>query len=394
MKINPKAPYICEPLRTPFGKFNGSLSQTRPDDLLANLLVTLKEKVEDRFSVDQVEDVIMGDSNGAGEDNRNVARMSLLLAHFPETIPGVTVNRLCGSGAEALAQASRLVTTGEVSCTIAGGVESMSRAPWIVQKTKEIPEKPELHQSAVGWRLINPLMPTQWTQSLGLCAEQVADEIGISRAAQDEWAYRSHQFAEKAWANGFHSAWVVPQGELVKDESIRAATTLEKFSELKSAFSEDGTLTAGNSSPLNDGAVASFITSGKFAVENNLKPLGSMLSVQTVGVAPHRFTTAPISAITKLLAKNNLKISDIALWEINEAFAAMVLTVLDGHKTIPIERVNIHGGAIAIGHPIGASAARAVIDCMRGLEKIGGGLGIAAACIGVGQGIAVLVEVS
>jgi acetyl-CoA acetyltransferase family protein len=394
MTINPNAAYICEPLRTPFGKFNGSLSQMRPDDLLANLLASLKEKVSDRFSIDQVEDVIMGDSNGAGEDNRNVARMSLLLADYPETIPGVTVNRLCGSGAEALVQASRLVRTGEVSCAIAGGVESMSRAPWIVQKTKEIPEKPELHQSAVGWRLTNPLMPSQWTQSLGLCAQNIADEVGITRVAQDEWAYRSHQYAEKAWSNGFHSAWVVPQGTLVRDESIRAETTLEKFSELKSAFSENGTITAGNSSPLNDGAVAAFVTSGKFAIDNNLHPLGSILSVQTVGVAPHRFTTAPISAITKLLAKNNLSATDIANWEINEAFAAMVLTVLDGIEAIPTEKVNIHGGAIALGHPIGASAARAVIDCMRGLEKIGGGLGVAAACIGVGQGIAVLVEVS
>jgi acetyl-CoA acyltransferase len=384
--------YICEPVRTPFGKFNGALASTRSDDLLAGVFTHLKEKIGNKFDLGEVEDVIIGDSNGAGDDNRNVARMSLLLAKFPSSIPGLTVNRLCGSGAEAIAQASRLVKTGEASCLIAGGVESMSRAPWIVEKAAEVPTEPKLHQSTVGWRLVNPLMPSQWTQSLGLCAEQVADELNISRQFQDEWAYKSHQFADQAWTNGFHSEWVIMGDKLQRDESIRPETTLQKFSELKSAFSVNGSLTAGNSSPINDGAVATLVTSGKFAREHDLQIVGSIKSVQVVGVDPHRFTTAPIGAINKLLAKNNLKVSDIKLWEINEAFAAMVLTVLDGVPGINLDTVNIHGGAIAIGHPIGASAARVVIDCMRGLRKFGGGLGIAAACIGVGQGIAVLVE--
>jgi acetyl-CoA acetyltransferase family protein len=391
--LGPNQAYLCDPVRTPFGKFNGSFASTRPDDLLAGVFMHLKEKIGNRFDITQVEDVIVGDSNGAGDDNRNVARMSLLLADFPSSIPGVTVNRLCGSGAEAIAQASRLIKTGEASCLIAGGVESMSRAPWIVEKEVEVPAEPKLHQSTVGWRLVNPLMPTQWTQSLGLCAEQVADELNISRQAQDEWAYRSHQFADQAWTNGFHSEWVIMKEKLQRDESIRPQTTLQKLSELKSAFSENGSLTAGNSSPLNDGAVATLVTSGKFAQEHGLQPIGLIKSVQVVGVEPHRFTTGPIGAINKILEKNDLKVSDIKLWEINEAFAAMVLTVLDGLPRIDVDKVNVHGGAIAIGHPIGASAARVVVDCMRGLIKRGGGLGIAAACIGVGQGIAVLVEV-
>lgn len=365
----------------------------RPDDLLAGVFTHLKEKIGNKFDLSEVEDVIIGDSNGVGDDNRNVARMSLLLAKFPSSIPGVTVNRLCGSGAEAIAQASRLVKTAEASCLIAGGVESMSRAPWIVEKSAEVPVEPKLHQSTVGWRFINPFMPSQWTQSLGLCAEQVADELNITRQAQDEWAYRSHQYADQAWKSGFHSDWVIMQDILSRDESIRPETSLQKFSELKSAFSENGSLTAGNSSPINDGAVATLVTSGKFAQEHGLNPVGLIKSVQVVGVEPHRFTTGPVGAIHKLLAKNDLKVSDIKLWEINEAFAAMVLTVLDGVPGIDLDKVNRHGGAIAIGHPIGASAARIVVDCMRGLQKLGGGLGIAAACIGVGQGIAVLVEV-
>jgi acetyl-CoA acyltransferase len=269
----------------------------------------------------------------------------------------------------------------------------MSRAPWIVERLgNDVPENPVFHQSTVGWRLTNPAMPTEWTQPLGRAAEKIAIELGISRGMQDEWALRSHQYAANAWNRGLHDDWVFAIGGITRDESIREDTTLERLAGLKSAFSESGPLTAGNSSPLNDGSVVSLISSVEGAGELGITPIVRIKSSRVVGVSPERFTTAPIFAIQKILAKNNLKISDIDVWEINEAFAAMVLTVLDAFPEIDLENVNMNGGAIALGHPIGASASRVVIDCGRQLARTGGRYGIAAACIGVGQGIAVLLE--
>jgi acetyl-CoA acyltransferase len=384
---------IAKAIRTPFGKYNGGLSRIRPDDLLSDLMSSLVSSIP-ALDAEEIDEVIIGNSNGAGEDNRNVARMSLLLAGLPVTLPGLTVNRLCGSGAEALSQAARIIRGNDATCILAGGVESMSRAPWIVEKTANQPENPTFHQSTIGWRLVNEKMPAVWTTSLGLAAENVALESGISRSEQDEWSLRSHIKAKAAWDNGFHGSWVRPIGEVFIDESIRADTSVEKLQGLRSAFSETGPVTAGNSSPLNDGAVLALITSERRSEELGLEPLGRILSTQVVGVSPERFTTGPIFAVRKLLQKNGLKVEDINLWEINEAFAAMVLTVLRSFPNLDHNLVNMNGGAIAIGHPIGASAARAVIDCARGLHQIGGGLGIATACIGVGQGIAVLVEVN
>lgn len=392
MSIDSNLPVIATAMRSPFGKYLGGLAQVRPDDLLSKLIKELVGTIP-ALDTDSIDDVIIGDANQAGDDNRNVARMSALLAGLPVSVPGVTINRLCGSSAEALVQAARLIRSGDASIVLAGGVESMSRAPWIVERLgNPAPDAPDFNQSTVGWRLINPEMPSQWTSSLGRSAEVVAESFGISRESQDEWALRSHTLAQDAWNSGFHSEWVLPIAGVSKDESIRADSSLEKLSGLKSAFSEGGSVTAGNSSPLNDGATLSLITDTRGASRMNLLPIASIVSAQVVGTEPHKFSIAPVYAIRKLLMRQGLSVSDIDVWEINEAFAAMVLSVLHELPEINIAKVNVNGGAIAIGHPVGASAARAVIDCARQLKRQGGRYGIAAACIGVGQGIAVLVQ--
>ena len=387
---------IAKAVRTPFGSYFGKLSQIRPDDLLANTIKELVKRVPD-FDLQSIDDVIMGDANGSGEDNRNVARMASLLAGLPVSTPGMTINRLCGSGAEAMVQAARSIQSGDNKYVLAGGVESMSRAPWIVQRhDKKPPEKvkvSQLNQSTVGWRMTNPLMPSEWTQSLGRCAEMVAEKFNISRQAQDEWAARSHQRALKAWESGIHDSFVYPIGGLTRDESIRPETTVETLAGLKSAFSENGAVTAGNSSPINDGALAALVTTGENARKLGINPICEITGSQVVGIAPHEFTRAPAQAIKKLMSKLNLKYEDVKVWEINEAFAAMVLSVLHEVPEIDRERVNVNGGAIAMGHPLGASGARVIVDAGRELQRRGGGIAIAAACIGVGQGIAVAVRV-
>jgi len=393
--------YIAEAARTPFGSYFGSLSGIRADDLLAITIKGLLAKVPN-LEAKSISDVVVGDSNGSGEDNRDVARMGVLLAGLPVTVPGVTVNRLCGSGAEAIIQAGREIQTGDARVVVAGGVESMSRAPWIVKRTtKKTPESvsvEELNQSTVGWRMVNPELPSEWTQSLGRCAESVAERIGISRAEQDEWALRSHIRAMEAWQKGFHSGFAFDFSGLTRDESIRPETSIEKLSTLPSAFSESGAGTAGNSSPINDGSVVTLLTTRDGIKElgidtNSSGGYGKILGSTVVGRAPHEFTLAPVDAVNALMTKLNLKFSEIKVWEINEAFSAMVLSVLHGLPEIDRERVNVNGGAIAMGHPIGASAARVIVDTVRELRRQGGGIGIATACIGVGQGIAVAVEV-
>ncbi len=393
--------YLVEASRTIFGSYFGALSNTRPDDLMASSLNGIVKKVKGLDSL-AIDDVIIGDSNGSGEDNRNVARMASLLAGLPATIPGVTVNRLCGSGAEAIVQGAREIRTGDAQIVIAGGVESMSRAPWIVKRhSKKSPESisvEELNQSTVGWRMVNPRFPTEWTQSLGRCAEEVAARRKISRGEQDEWALRSHTRALDAWTKGLHSGFAFDLVGLVRDESIRPESTLEKLASLPSAFSEGGAGTAGNSSPINDGSVATLLTTRDGITELGIDVstsggYGKILGSAVVGREPHEFTLAPIDAIRALMAKLSLKFADIKVWEINEAFSSMVLSVLHELPEIDREKVNVNGGAIAMGHPIGASAARVIVDTTRELRRRGGGIGVAAACIGVGQGIAVAVEV-
>jgi acetyl-CoA acetyltransferase family protein len=390
--------YLFEAVRTPFGRHRGGLAGIRTDDLAALPIAELLRRHPVLSEPDRVDDVILGDANGAGEDNRNVARMAALLAGLPASVPGVTVNRLCASGGEAITQAARAVGSGDADLVIAGGVESMSRAPFVLPKPDvPFPTEARLWHTQVGWRMVNPKFPPHWTASLGACAEGVAKELGISREEQDEWSLRSHQRAGAAWDAGLHDDYVMrvqgPSGTVKRDESIRADTTADKLAGLKPAFTKDGTVTAGNSSPVNDGAIAVLVGSQRAAADLGVPVLGRIVASVTVAVEPHRFSVAPVPAIRKVLSRSGLSISDIALWEINEAFAAMVLSCLDAFAQIDRERVNPNGGAIAIGHPLGASAPRVVVDACRGLGRLGGGYAVVAACIGVGQGLAMVVHV-
>lgn len=390
--MTPTRPVVAAAKRTMFGKNRGALSGIRPDDLLALSLRELAGSIPG-LDLTRVDDIVMGDANGAGEDNRNVARMGALLADFPVTIPGVTLNRLCGSGGEAIVQASRAVHSGDMDIVIAGGVESMSRAPFVLPKSdKPLDASMKLEQTTVGWRMINPAFPKNWTDSLGECAQRSAQELGIGRQEQDEWSVRSHELASAAWDRGVHDGFAFSVNNLTRDESIRPTTTLETLGALKPAFTADGTVTAGNSSPINDGSVAALITREEIAKALNLDSFASIVSSAVVAVEPDRFANAPVPAMHKLLQRNNLNFSDIDLFEINEAFAAMVLTVLREEPRIDVSKVNPNGGAIAMGHPVGASAARVVVDAARNLHARGGGRAIATACIGVGLGIAILLE--
>ena len=385
--------YILDAVRTPFGRFGGGLAKVRPDDLAAHVLTAVAATAS-RLDPGDVDDVVLGNANGAGEDNRNVARMAALLAGLPPSVPGVTVNRLCASGGEALVQAARAVRSGDADVVVAGGVESMSRAPFVLPKPDvPYPTEAKLFHTQVGWRMVNPAFPDHWTASLGACAELVATEKGIGRAEQDEWALRSHERAAAAWDRGLHDDYVLPVEGVKRDESIRPDTTLAKLGGLKAAFSKGGTVTAGNSSPINDGAIATLVGSRSTVDALGVEPLGRIVASATVGVEPHRFSVAPVPAIHKALARAGIAPADVALWEINEAFAAMVLSCLAELPDVDRDRVNTNGGAIAIGHPLGASAPRVIVDTCRELRRRGGGYGVAAACIGVGQGTAVVVKV-
>ena len=385
--------YILDAVRTPFGRYRGGLAAIRTDDLAA---LPLRELVRRNPALDPaaIDDVVYGNTNGAGEENRNVGRMAALLADLPVTVPGSTVNRLCASGGEAVVQAARALAVGDARYVVAGGVEGMSRAPYVIPKPDEaLPKSMAMHQTTVGWRMVNPRFPTQWTDSLGACAERVADELGIGRDEQDAWAVRSHQRAAEAWEKGLHDDYVMAVGDVTRDESIRPDSSLETLAGLKPAFTPDGTVTAGNSSPINDGAIALLMGTGASAAELGATPLGQLLGSATVAVEPDRFSVAPVPAIEKVLGRLGLAAADIDVWEINEAFAAMVLSTLRGLPGLDVEKVNPHGGAIAIGHPLGASAPRVVVDLCRELRRRGGGIGVAAACIGVGQGTAVVCKV-
>jgi acetyl-CoA acetyltransferase family protein len=388
--------YLLDAVRTPFGRFRGGLSGVRTDDLAAAPITALLAR-HPALDPAQIDDVLLGNANGAGEDNRNVARMAALLSGLPVSVPGATVNRLCASGAEAIVSAARAVGVGDHQLVVAGGVEGMSRAPYVVPKPEEaLPRKMELVATTVGWRLVNPKFPAEWTQSLGACAEQVAAELGIGRAEQDAWALRSHELAGEAWEAGLHDDYVLTVADVTRDESIRPDTSLEKLASLAPAFSSGGTVTAGNSSPINDGAIACLVGSAVMAGELAIIPLAKILASATVAVSPERFTVAPVPAVAKALTRLGMTVEDVDVWEINEAFAAMVLSTLDGLSAlgrIDPTKVNVHGGAIAIGHPLGASAPRIIVDVCRELRRRGGGIGVAAACVGVGQGTAVVLRV-
>jgi len=365
------------------------LSGVRADDLAAAPIKLLRSRAGDA-----VGEVVLGATNQAGEDNRNVARMAALLAGLPVSTPAVTVNRLCGSGSEALVHAARLVRTGEVDLAIAGGVESMSRAPFVLERaSRAFDPDPRIHRTTVGWRMINPDFPAVWTASLGACAESSARRRGVSRSEMDDWAARSHALAASSWDSGHHGSWVAPIAGVERDECLRPDSTIAQLAALPSAFTEGGEVTAGNSSPISDGAVAAVIASESRAAELG-EPLGEIVGSATVGVEPDDFAAAPAVAIQVLLERHGLAFDDLAILEIQEAFAAVVAVTLRELPPIAEAKVNPFGGAVALGHPLGASGARLVIDTLRGLRARGGGYGVAAICIGVGQGQAVLCRAS
>jgi acetyl-CoA acetyltransferase family protein len=389
------AAYVVDAVRTPFGRYGGALAGVRPDDLAAHALTALIER-NDGLEPEMIDELVYGDANQAGEDNRNVARMAGLLAGLPTSVPASTVNRLCGSSLDAAMQASRGIETGDQSLVVVGGVESMSRAPWVLLKPERAfaRDHEQLHSTTLGWRMVNPKMPGQWTISLGESAEKLAGMYEISRAEQDKFALRSHQRAAAAWDDGFYDDWVVPvpDTELERDETLRPDSSLEKLAKLKPAFVKDGTVTAGNSSSLNDGAGAMLLASEEAVSKVRAEPLARVVGRGTAAVDPDVFGLGPVEAANRALAKAGIGWDDVEVVELNEAFASQCLADLADWKELDPEKVNPNGGAIAIGHPLGASGVRVLGGLAHELKRRGGGFGVAAICIGVGQGLAVVLE--
>ncbi|MGB3426396.1 MAG: 3-oxoadipyl-CoA thiolase [Castellaniella sp.] len=395
--------YICDGVRTPIGRYGGALSNVRTDDLGAIPLQALLER-HSRLDWDLLEEVYLGCVNQAGEDNRNVARMSALLAGLPVTVAAATVNRLCGSGLEAIASAARGIGLGQLDLAIAGGVESMSRSPLVMPKaTAAFSRHAEIHDSTIGWRFVNPRMEAlHGIDSMGETAENVAAEHGISRADQDAFALRSQQRAARAMAAGLFDAEIVPVSCVVRkgetrlfgrDEHPRPETTAETLAGLRPAFRPNGTVTAGNASGVNDGAAALLLASEAGAARAGLTPAARVIGIATAGVAPRVMGIGPVPAVHKLLSQTGLNITDFDVIELNEAFAAQGLAVLR-KLGLPddADHVNPNGGAIALGHPLGMSGARLVLTALRHLQRTGGRRALCTMCIGVGQGIALAIE--
>jgi acetyl-CoA acetyltransferase family protein len=387
--------FILDAVRTPVGRLGGALAGVRPDDLAATVVKAVVERSPGLDPV-TIDEVYLGDANGAGEDNRNVARMAVLLAGLPVTVPGATVNRLCGSGLEAVSAASRTIAVGDADVVVAGGVESMTRAPWVLPKpSKAYPTGHEqLWNSALGWRMVNVRMPAEWTIALGEGAEVLADKYAIRREEQDAFAAGSHQRADAAWRAGFFDGEVVSVdgADLARDECIRADSTPESLSRLKPVFRAGGTVTAGNSSPMNDGAAALLITSETGALRAGVTPIARIVSRGTAGVEPHLYGIGPVEAARTALRRAGIGWGDLSAFELNEAFAAQSLACLREWPDLDPAIVNPLGGAIAIGHPLGASGARILTTLVHQLRRTGGRYGLAAMCIGVGQGIATVIE--
>jgi acetyl-CoA acetyltransferase family protein len=390
-----EAALLIEAVRTPVGRFRGGLAGVRPDDLGAAAIRGLVGRLPDLDPAD-IEDVWFGNANGAGEDNRNVARMCTLLAGLPTSVPGATVNRLCGSGLEAVIEASRAVETGDVTVALAGGVESMTRAPWVLPK----PDGPfpqgnaELFSSTLGWRMVNPRMPQEWVVSNGEVAELLADKYSISREEQDRFALRSHQRAAAAWDSGAFADEVVAVdgSDIARDEGVRADSSMEALAKLRPAFRAEGTVTAGNSSSLNDGAAAVLVAAESAVGRTGGTPLARIASRATSGVEPHYFGIGPVEAANRALARAGIGWSDLGAVELNEAFASQVLACLAEWPELDADIVNPLGGAIALGHPLGCSGAKILTTLAWHLRHTGQRWGLAAMCIGVGQGIAVVIE--
>jgi len=395
--------FICDAVRTPFGRYGGALAGMRVDDLAAAPIRALMSR-NPRVDWSELDDVVLGCANQAGEDNRNVSRMALLLAGLPVEAPGTTVNRLCGSSMDAIAVAARAIACGECEMTIAGGVESMSRAPFVMGKANAaFSREMKMEDTTMGWRFINPAMKTAFgVDTMPETAENVAAEYGVSRADQDAFALRSQQRNAAAVEAGFYKNEIVPlavtQGkgpapEVARDEHPRPDTTLEALARLKPVVRPDGTVTAGNASGINDGASALLIASGSAAEKNGLTLRARIVASAAAGVAPRLMGMGPVPAVRKVLRLAGLELAQMDVIELNEAFAAQALAVLR-ELGLPDDatHVNPHGGAIAIGHPLGASGARLVATALNALEKIQGRYALCTMCIGVGQGIATVIE--
>jgi acetyl-CoA acetyltransferase family protein len=386
--------FLYAAARTPFGRYGGAFAGVRPDDLAVAALTGVLAKAP-ALDPARIDDVLWGNANGAGEENRNVGRMAVLLAGLPTSVPATTVNRLCGSSLDAAIMGSRAVESGDAEIVVAGGVESMTRAPWVLPKPSRAFPAGDLAavSTTLGWRLVNERMPAEWTVSLGECNEQLQEKYGISRVRQDEFAVRSHRLAAQAWADGFYDplAVAVPGAELARDESIRPDTTAEKLAALKPAFRADGTITAGNASPLNDGASALIIGSAAAAGTIGVDPLARIAGRAAHALDPQMFGFAPVEAAESALRRAGIGWSDVGAVELNEAFAVQSLACVDAWGVDP-EIVNTRGGAIAIGHPLGASGARILGTLAHVLRERRERWGVAAICIGVGQALAVVLE--
>ncbi|MCW7945705.1 beta-ketoadipyl CoA thiolase [Streptomyces hygroscopicus] len=395
--------YIVDAVRTPIGRYNGSLASVRPDDLAAHALRELLARTPD-LDPSRVEDVYFGNANGAGEENRDVARMAVLLAGLPTTVPGVTVNRLCASGLEAVIQAARAIAVGDASIAIAGGVESMTRAPYVLPKSdRPFPAgHAELYSTTLGWRMVNPKMDPQWTIPLGESAELIAEKHKISREEQDEFALASHRKAAAAQEQGLFAAELTPtavpqrKGDPVvlgADECVRPDASLAAMARLKPSFrKENGTVTAGNASPLNDGAAALLLVDANGLKATGREPLARVRATGVSAIDPHYFGLAPVEAVNRALARAGKGFDDLSVLELNEAFAAQVLGCVAEWPEFDPAVLNPQGGAIALGHPLGASGARLAGTVAHQLARHGGGLGVATLCIGVGQGLALVLE--
>jgi acetyl-CoA acetyltransferase family protein len=392
--------FVYDAVRTPFGKFGSGLAGVRPDDLAAHVIGESVRRAP-QLDVERIDEVVFGNANGAGEENRNIARMGTLLAGLPVSVPGTTVNRLCGSSLDAAIIASRQINVGDADLVLVGGAESMSRAPWVLPKT----EKPypagdmTLASTTLGWRLVNKAMPKEWTISLGEATERLREKYGVTRAQQDEFAAASHNLSAAAWDEGFYDNLVapVPGTDLVRDEGIRPGSSAEKLAGLKTVFRpeaagvEGGTVTAGNASPLSDGASAAWIGSENASSILGLEPLARIAGRGAHGNDPQFFGFAPVEAANKALAKAGIGWDQVGAVELNEAFAAQSLACINAWGIDP-GIVNRHGGAIAMGHPLGASGTRILGTLARSLQASGERWGVAAICIGVGQGLAVVLE--
>jgi acetyl-CoA acyltransferase len=395
--------YLVDAVRTPFGRYNGTLAPVRPDDLAAHAVRELVARTPD-LDPSRIEDVYFGNANGAGEENRNVGRMAALLAGLPTSVPGVTVNRLCASGLEAVVQAARAIAAGDASIAVAGGVESMTRAPYVLPKSdKPFPAAhTELYSTTLGWRMVNPRMDPQWTVPLGESAELIAEKHKIGREQQDEFALHSHQKAARAQQAGLFDAELAPvsipqrKGDpkvFGADECVRPDASLEAMGRLKPSFrTEDGTVTAGNASPLNDGAAALLLTDEEGLKATGREPLARISATGVAALDPHWFGLAPVAAVNRALAKAGKGFGDLSVLELNEAFAAQVLGCVAEWPEFDPAILNPQGGAIALGHPLGASGARLAGTVAHQLARKGGGIGVATLCIGVGQGLALVLE--